>query len=184
VTLRNLMRIERSLDCDPFLTARKIRDKFFSLHHLSIRTVQRTIQTTLRYTAFRPAKKPVLTERMMADRMEFCRDYGNWTQDCDGVLFTDETTVRVGVKQGQRVYVRQKKGTNRYEAKYCDRSVRIAEVAGVPETRLYVDMWLQLWIQEILLCMVATWANKDKILVALKISTDPSNNWTTESGAV
>ena len=38
-----------------------------------------------------------------------------------------QTTVRVGVKQGQRVYVRQKKGTNRYEAKYCDRSVRIAE---------------------------------------------------------
>ena len=26
VTLRNLMRIERSLDCDPFLTARKIRN--------------------------------------------------------------------------------------------------------------------------------------------------------------
>ena len=26
VTLRNFMRIERSLDCDPFLTARKIRN--------------------------------------------------------------------------------------------------------------------------------------------------------------
>ena len=35
-------------------------------------------------------KKPIIMERMMADRMEFCRDYGNWTQDCDGVLFTDE----------------------------------------------------------------------------------------------
>ena len=40
-----------------------------------------------------------------------------------------QTTVRVGVKQGQRVYVRQKKGTNRYEAKYCDRSLRIADIA-------------------------------------------------------
>ena len=68
-----------------------IRDKFFSLRHLSVRTVQRVIQKALRYAACHPAKKPILTERMMADRLEFCREYGHWTpNDWDGVCFSDE----------------------------------------------------------------------------------------------
>ena len=94
VSLANLLTLKRAVERDPFATARMIRSKFVSLHHLSIRTIRRVISVDLRFRACRPAKKPVLTPRMLDDRIRFCNRYQNWLpSDWDKVLFSDEVRI-------------------------------------------------------------------------------------------
>ena len=91
VTLANLLTMKRALDRDPFLSAKALRSRYLSLQHLSLTTMKKAIRTTLQLKARRPAKKPILTERMINDRLQFCHQYQDWTEEhWDQVLFTDE----------------------------------------------------------------------------------------------
>ena len=67
ISLTNLRRIKRALEENPFLTAVDIRREIESLHNVSVDTVKRAIQNTLRFYYRRSVKKPMLTARMMED---------------------------------------------------------------------------------------------------------------------
>ena len=133
VSLSNLRLIKRALDEDPFLTAVDIMRDNPSLHHLSLSTVRLAIRKTLGFFYRRAAKKPPLTPRMLEDRLRFCDRYEGWSEQQWGqVLFTDESTFRIG-KKGchKRAFVRRRSGSHRYAIKFVNTPFRISQAVRV-----------------------------------------------------
>ena len=58
----------------------------------------------------RPAKKPLLTAKMRSTRLEWCKNYANWTSlDWQNVIFSDESKINLMGADGGAI-VRRRKG--------------------------------------------------------------------------
>ena len=125
VTPANLLTMRRAWSRNPFLAAKVIRSNNRSLHHLSVRTIQRSMKKRLGLPCMRAAKKPALTPQQLQKRLQFARQYQNKSEDwwC-GVLYSDESTFRVGPVTRPHCFVRRQRGVNRYKARYTIRYVR------------------------------------------------------------
>ena len=72
----------------------------------------------------RKAKKPLITPRMLDDRIRFCTQYGHLTEEqWMEVLFSDESTFRVTVRIGS-YWVRRPRGSDRFNPRYTLRRNR------------------------------------------------------------
>ena len=89
-TDRNLDTMRRSVTASPGITVTEMKANNPSLQHLSIRRMQEILQKKLGLRVRRKAKKPLLTPRMIDDRIRFCNMYQHWTeQDWLRILFSD-----------------------------------------------------------------------------------------------
>ena len=122
VTPQVIQLLKDSVASNPMRTAQDLKTLYpDDLGNVSVRTIQRAFIRDLNMRAWVPAKKPLLTERMIQKRIQFCERYRNWSEeDWEGVMFSDESTFRLirgcaGVRR-----VRRFKGSiERYKNKHC-----------------------------------------------------------------
>ena len=83
--------IKRSLESNPRLTARKLREENNLFENVTVRTVSRRVNE-LGYSKHKPLKKPLLTKRQKAKRLAFAEKYlSGWEDDkWLEVLWSDE----------------------------------------------------------------------------------------------
>jgi transposase len=96
VSNRILMKIKQDITQNPFLTARQIKNKNPRLmQEISLRTVRWVLFKDLKLPSRVAAKKPLVTNRMRAQRIAFALKYRNWkTKDWKQVIFSDESIFR------------------------------------------------------------------------------------------
>jgi transposase len=112
----------------PFKTAKELRNEVPGWENRSVRYIQNTLQKRLGLPARKPAKKPLLTQKMKMKRIAFAKKYLNWTEkQWKNVMFSDESTFRI--VNSRSVTVRRPKTMNRYKSKFTIPTVKHA--AGV-----------------------------------------------------
>lgn len=113
-------KIKKMVEDDPFVSSVKITQQLKT--KTTARCVRMHIQKKLNLKAYSPAKKPLLSHKNLADRMEFCTKYRSWTpQQWKSVMFSDECKI---VQFGcTRQYVRRPTG-ERYRRKFTTPSVK------------------------------------------------------------
>ena len=78
VTPRMIQLLKDSVSSHPMRTVKDLKTLYpDELATVSVRTIQRAYIRDLKIRAFVPAKKPLLTERMIQKRLEFCNRYKN-----------------------------------------------------------------------------------------------------------
>ena len=81
---------------NPRITGKKLKAKVPGLDVCSVRTVQRWCLKRLDMPARKPAKKPLITERMKAQRLAFAMKYRDWDmQHWKNVMWSDESNFEV-----------------------------------------------------------------------------------------
>ncbi len=76
----------------PMLTAIQLRMRIPELEGISVRTIQWACKQTLKMPSRTMRKKPLLTERMRIQRLEFANAYRHWDEDdWKQVMFSDES---------------------------------------------------------------------------------------------
>ena len=101
----------------PFITAKKVKETKFTPRY-----IRKVLQHAV-YSAKHAAKKPMLNEKMMQQRMEFTTSHLHWTAaEWRKVSFTDESTFRL--VRGGTSYVRRGPNSNRFEQRFCRKTVK------------------------------------------------------------
>ncbi len=121
---RTLAHIKRQLDQNPHLTARQLKEQNpMLLQDVSVRTIQKNIQTKLNYRKMRARNKPFVSEVHRKKRLAFVQKYSSWTLDeWRRVLWTDEATFRVSDTKGKKVW--RRKGSDPHDPKFTAKSVK------------------------------------------------------------
>lgn len=103
---RTLNLLKREIDCNPTLTARKLKEQHPSLlGGASVRTVQRVLHDDLGYRKVRARKKPLINDSQRKRRVLFAKEHKVWNlESWKMVLWSDEATFRVSDTSGQRVW--------------------------------------------------------------------------------
>ena len=122
-TLGDIRKMIRLVQQRPFLSSKEVKrlmgprgEKF------SVRRVQELLNKA-GYKSRHAARKPMLTERMKAQRMEFATSHLHWTkEEWSKVSFTNESTFRL-VRGGIK-FIRRARGGNRSDQWYCRKTVK------------------------------------------------------------
>ena len=116
---QRLQEIVKHFDDNPSLSIPQLKNILPELRHISDNTLRTYVRVRLKLISRRAAKKPVLTEKMIQDRLLFCRRYRNWSASkWMKVMFTDESMFRVvnlWKQQNQTTFVRRPIGSDRYD---------------------------------------------------------------------
>jgi hypothetical protein len=92
--------MKTKLQNTPMLTAIQLRMRIPKLEGISVRTIQRACKQTLKMPSRMMRKKPLLTERMRIQRLEFSNAYRQWDEDdWKQVMFSDESQEHGGVEE-------------------------------------------------------------------------------------
>lgn len=92
---RTDLMIKRLATITPTATSTFILSQLPSDVKVSKTTIKKRLRDDFNLRAYRPAEKPLLSKKNIADRLEFCKRYSGWTSDqWHKVLFSDETMVR------------------------------------------------------------------------------------------
>ncbi|MPC18825.1 Transportin-3 [Portunus trituberculatus] len=112
--------LEREVKKDPFITAKELKEEHANvLGEVSVRTIQDRLQKHLKLPCRRTARKPLLTEKMKKQRLDFCksvrgdvsvavvglaspRDYGKMEVDVSEVLAAIGTLYDAQVQDRQK----------------------------------------------------------------------------------
>lgn len=114
---------------NPYATSSEIASRLPSDCHISPRTIRRRLQLTFHLRAYKPAKKPRLSEKNRRDRLTFCQRYRHWTPSMwSRVMFSDETMI-VQFRPNNRYVRRPPK--QRHNQRYTTTTVRNAPSAMV-----------------------------------------------------
>ncbi len=119
-----IKRIKTKISITPTITATQLKKSMPELANISIRSIQRLCLETLKLPSRKMAQKPLLSERMKNDRLEFARRYADWgVEDWKKTMFSDEShfELRFG-HQGQRC--RRSKGSDRFDPKFTRKTVK------------------------------------------------------------
>jgi transposase len=105
VTDKMLAKIKKDILSNPFLTARQIKSKNRKLlETISLRTVRRILLENLSLASRVAARKPILSNRMKHNRIEFAKQYQHWTSKQWGsVLYSDESLFKTSQTTGRLV---------------------------------------------------------------------------------
>ncbi len=80
----------------PFKTAKELKNEVPGWENMSVRYIQKTLQKRLGLPARKPAKKPLLTDKMKMKRLAFAKKYLNWSEkQWKNVMLSDESTFRI-----------------------------------------------------------------------------------------
>jgi hypothetical protein len=84
----------------PMLTAFQLMMRIPELEGISVRTIQRACNQTLKMPSRAMRKKPLLTERMRIQRLDFANAYRHLDEDdWKQVMFSDESQEHGGVEE-------------------------------------------------------------------------------------
>lgn len=124
INKRTLAHIRRQVEKSPTLTAKWLKEQNpMLLKEVSVRTIQNNIHTKLKYRKMRARCKPFISEVQRTKRFEFAHKYKSWTiHDWRRVLWTDESTFRIGDSKGKRVW--RRKTSDPCDPKYTAKSVK------------------------------------------------------------
>jgi len=112
----------------PFKTAKELKNEVPGWENWSVHYIQNMLQKRLGLPVCKPAKKPLLTQKMKMKRIVFAEKYLNWTEkQWMNVMFSDESTFRI--VNSRSLAVRRLKTMNRYKSKFTIPTVKHA--AGV-----------------------------------------------------
>ena len=97
MTPSKISAISNSIDRNPMLSSSALKKihprKLFSV---TTRTIRHSMVRDLGLKSFVPAKKPLLTQKMIDSRMNFCNKYKSWGENkWLSVMFSDESTMRL-----------------------------------------------------------------------------------------
>ena len=116
-------RLRRYVLRNPFKTAREIKNELPGWSDISVRLIQKRLKHKLGLPSRRAAKKPLLTMKMKAKRLQFARKYRSWTSEqWNEVMFSDES--KFEIVNSRSVTVRRGSTTNRYADKYVVKTVK------------------------------------------------------------
>lgn len=125
-TIRTDRLIHRYAKAHPFASSSEIRANLPATEGnlCSTVTIRRRLTKNFGLRAFKPAKKPFLSQRNIRDRLAFCRRYQHFTlNDWATVMFSDET--KISQFQSNRRTVRRPIN-QRFNPRYTNKSVRSA----------------------------------------------------------
>ena len=106
----------RSLNQDPFATLATLSTPSKSGYRLHYNTVRQYLAKN-EYYAFRPRRKPYLTQMHKQNRLKFARRMQHWKlSDVACICFSDESSFEIGLRTDPS-YVRRKRG-HAYESRY------------------------------------------------------------------
>jgi transposase len=94
-TPRTDNKIKRMVQSNPMISSSEIRANLSKeVKTPSSRTIRHRLQKELNLRSYRPAVKPRLSAKNVADRISFCQRYKDWTaMDWEQVMFSDETVI-------------------------------------------------------------------------------------------
>jgi len=126
-SLRTLRLVHRELECNPRVSARKIKeDNPRLLSNVSVRTLSRRIHDDLHYHSYKGRPKPVVSDAQQQKRLAFCDRLKDWTlEQWRGVLWSDEARFSVTVSSQGRVYRRP--GSDPLDPRYTAPAVRFPD---------------------------------------------------------
>ena len=117
-------KLKKKLWESPTLTAKQLKTRIPELAEISTRTIQRICKNELQLPSRKMANKPLLTERMMAQRLEFAHEYAHWTtEDWKKVMFSDESHFEL-LFGNQATRVRRPVGSDRFDKKFTRKTVK------------------------------------------------------------
>lgn len=116
--------IKREVLKNPRLTAAELKNIHPDvLRNVSVRTIQHRLQRDLDMPCRIAAQKPLLTARMVKQRMCFARQYKDWTPaQWSKVLWSDESTFSIILKGRQRV--RRPSSSSRFDPRFTQKTVK------------------------------------------------------------
>lgn len=83
--------IHRAIVSNPWHTSYSIKHELPDLN-ISARTIRRRLSKDFHLPAYRPSKKPLLSQKNIKDRLAFCKKYKDWTvSQWNSILFSDES---------------------------------------------------------------------------------------------
>ena len=96
-SLRTLRVVHFEVECNPRISARKIReDNLGLLSNVSVRTLSHRIHNDIEYLSYAAWPKPVVTVAQQEKRLAFCERMKDWTIELwHGVLWSDESRFTV-----------------------------------------------------------------------------------------
>ena len=120
----SIRHLKRLISVNPSQSARELRViNPEMLSTVSERTIQRRLQIDCNMPSRRPAFKPLLTKKMKAKRIAFCKKYEGWTtEQWSKVMFSDESMFKTIASRPK--HVRRPPGSNRYDSKYTIKTVK------------------------------------------------------------
>ena len=122
VTEEMLAALKRFVKDHPFCTAVEVKRKVREVRELSVRRIREAFQLKLKMPIRRAAPKPLLNERMVAKRLQFCHKHLHWTPaDWNRIMFSDESTFTL-LRSTRRMVRRPRK--ERFNPKYCSPTVK------------------------------------------------------------
>jgi hypothetical protein len=77
VSLGSVRKIRRAIDRNPSITGKTLKKNIPDLANVSVRTISRVCREKLKLPSRKMADKPLLTDRMKNDRLEFARRYAH-----------------------------------------------------------------------------------------------------------
>lgn len=90
--------------------------------NVSVRTIQKNIQTKLKYRKMRVRNKPLSSEVHRKERLTFVQKYSSWaTDEWRRVLCTDEASFKVS---DTKVKVWRRKGSDPQDMKFTAKSAK------------------------------------------------------------
>lgn len=107
-----------------FLSASALKREMENTNYanVSVRTVERRLNE-LGFMSRRPVKKPLLTEKMKRNRLQWAKSHENWTfEDWSRVIFSDESKFNLLGQDGKQ-NVRRRKG-ERFKAECVAKTVK------------------------------------------------------------
>ena len=124
ISPETLVTMKRLLSDTPTLTAKALKNKVPALQSVAIRTIQEACQKDLGLPSRKMAKKPLIKDRMKAQRLEFALQYQHWTvEEWKKVMFCDESHFEL--MAGDRVgRCRRPKGSDRFHPKFTKKTVK------------------------------------------------------------
>lgn len=122
--------MKKYIKIHPHASSSEVRANLPNAGNISKRTIRRRLSKEFGLKSYKPARKPLLSEKNIKDRKAFCEKYKHWTpQQWENVMFSDESMICQFANYTN--YVRRPAGM-RYDPKYT-----IATVKNPPKVMVW-----------------------------------------------
>ena len=121
-TSRTDRKIKRLCQKQLFIFSSEIKISMQELSSVTTRTIRNRLHKDFKLPARKPLKKPLITQKI-AQRLEFCLQYKNWTSDdWQKVMFSDESTFLQFASY--KPFVRRSLGSSPVNSRYLQPTVK------------------------------------------------------------
>lgn len=124
ISQRDLKFLKTIVIKNPTFTAADIKREYpMVFGNLTDRYIQKRLKEDLKMPSRRAAKKPLLTKRMKAQRLDFAKKHAHWTyEDWSEVMFSDESTFKTIRATGKTV--RRPVGSDKFDSRFTVKTTK------------------------------------------------------------